>query len=248
MTLQPSNSGLIEYEFNNPATMDINKKYFNIPVPMLRDLHINSKRFFDDAFDVGLYLYSKTLKGSEEKRYKDSLHFFGMTQSNFRNGIVTAKQFLNRIPNKYPTTGIEKDMLFDYYKNDKSDFDIICLSAFLGIKSIIGKKPYDKTNKSLIHARMFGYTTAKELPAELTPLQEKYKLRYQMDKILTELEINWHLKILWNHNRGFYLSFDLSYDELAMLIEKSKQDSKIQQLKESKRKAIENAKHEFTTH
>jgi hypothetical protein len=228
--------------------MDNNKKYLNIPVHMLKDLHINSKRFFDDAFDVGFYLYSKTLTGSEEKRYKDSLHFFGITQSNFRDGITTAKQFLNRIPDKYPTTGIEKDMLFDYYKNQKSDFDIICLSAFLGIKSILGKKPYDKTNKALIHARMFGYVTAKELPAELTPLQKKYQIRWHMDKLLEELQINWHLKVLWNHNRGFYLSFDLSYDEMALLIEKDKQITKIQQLKELKKKAIQNAKAQITTH
>lgn len=224
------------------------KKYLNVPVPMLKDLHSNSKRFFDDAFDVGLYLYSKTLTGSEEKRYKDSLHFFGITQRNFKNGIVTAKQFLNRIPDKYPTIGIEKDMLFDYYKNDKSDFDIICLSAFLGIRSILGKKPYDKTNKSLIHARMFGYNTAKELPVELTPLQEKYKIRWHMDKLLEELQINWHLKVLWNHNRGFYLSFDLSFDEMAAIIEKDKQIFKIQQLKELKKKAIEGAKTKITTH
>lgn len=228
--------------------MDNNKKYLNIPVPMLKDLHINSKSFFSDTFDVGLYLYSKTLTGSEEKRYKDSLHFLGITQPNIKNGISNAKRVLCRMPEKYPTTGIEKDILFDYYKNEKSDFDIVCLSAFLGIRSILGKKPYDKTNKYLIHARMFGYVTAKELPAKLTPLQEKYKIRWHMDKVLTELQINWHLKVLWNHNRGFYLSFDLSFDEMALLIEKDKQSTKIQRLNELKRKAIEGAKVQLTTH
>jgi hypothetical protein len=222
--------------------MDNNKKFLNIPIPMLKELHTNSNSFFSNVFDVGIYRYSKTLTGSEEKRYRDALHFLGIIQGNIKNGISNAKQILNKIPGKYPTTGIEKEILFDYYKNDKSDFDIICLSAFLGIRSILGKKPYDKTNKSLIHAKMFGYVTANELPAKLTPLQEKYKARRQMDKVILELEINWHLKVLWNHNRGFYLSLDLLYDDLALIIEKDKQMIKIQQIKEMKRKAIEKVK------
>ena len=226
----------------------MDKKYLNFPVSMLKELHTDRNSFFSNVFDVGIYLYSKTLTGSDEKRYRDALGFLGITQSKSKNGLSTAKRILFNMPDKYPTTGIEKGMLFDYYKNEKSDFDIICLAAFLGIRSIIGKKPYDKTNKYLIHARMFGYTTAKELPVKLTPLQEKYKLRYQMDKVLTELQINWHLKVLWNHNRGFYLSFDLSFDEMALLIEKDKQSIKIQQLNELKRKAIENAKTQFTAH
>jgi len=228
--------------------MDTNKKYLNIPVPMLKELHTDSKKFLNDCFDVGIYLYSETLEGSEEKKYKDALNFLGITQKNYKRGITNAKNILSCMTGKYPLTGIEKDMLFDYYKNYKDDFEIVCLAAFLGIKSILGKKPYDKTNKAMIHARMFGYITANELPAKLTPIQEKYKLRYPMDKVISELELNWHLKTLWNHNRGFYLSFDLSYDELAVLIEKAKQETKFQQLKENKKKAIRRAKEQLTTH
>ena len=223
--------------------MGDDKKYLNIPVPMLKDLHINSKKFFDDVFDVGVYLQSKTLEGSEEKRYKDAKHFLGVTQGcKPHNAISNAKEILNRMPAKYPTTGIEKDMYFDYYKNYKDEFDIICLAAFFAIRSILGKKPYCKTNKDFIRARMFGYITAKELPTQLTLLQEKYKARRQMNNVLNELEINWHLKILCNHNRGFYLSFDLSYDDLALIIEKNKQITKIQQITKAKRKAIESTK------
>jgi hypothetical protein len=228
--------------------MEKNKKYLNIPVPMLKDLHTDSKTFLNNVFDVGIYLYSKTLKGSEEKCYRDALHFFGITQISVRNCIANAKEILCSMPGKYPLTGIETDILWDYYKNDKDDFDIVCLGAFLGIRSILGKKPYDKTNKALIHARMFGYSTMQEMPTELNSLQRKYKLRYHMDKVLRELEISWHLKILWNHNRGFYISFDLSFNELALIIEKRKQLSKIEQIKEMKRKAFENAKTQLTTH
>jgi len=223
--------------------MDNNKKYLNIPLPMLKDLHTRSKQFFDDIFDVGVFLQSKTLVGTDEKRYKDALHFLGVTQgSSVHNAVSNAKTILSRLPSKYPTTGIEKEMYFDYYKNYKDEFEIICLSAFLGSRSILGKKPYCKTNKNFIHARMFGYTTVKQMSAELTPIEKKYKTRRMMDKVLNELEMNWYLKILSNHQRGMIISFDLSYDELALIIEKQKQQTKIQQITEAKRKAIRNAK------
>ncbi|MFA5300198.1 MAG: hypothetical protein WC389_18580 [Lutibacter sp.] len=224
------------------------KRFLNIPVPMMKDLHINSKGFFSDVFDVGIYLYSKTLKGSEEKCYRDALKFLGITQGNIKTGISNAKRILCRMPEKYPIVGIEKNMLFDYYKNEKSDFDIICLGTFLGIRSILGTKQYCKTNKALIHARLFGYITAKELPAKLTPIEKKYQIRWHMDKVLIELQTNWFLKLISNHQRGMYISFDLSLDELAVKSEANKQLSKIKQFKETKRKAIENAKAQLTTH
>ena len=56
------------------------KKYLNIPVPMIKELHTNSNSFFSNVFDVGIYLKSKTLAGSEEKCYRDALKFLGITQ------------------------------------------------------------------------------------------------------------------------------------------------------------------------
>jgi hypothetical protein len=222
--------------------MDNNKKYLNIPVPMLKYLHSDSKKFFNDVFDVGIYGYSKTLSGPEEKRYKDALKFFGITQGYIPGAIKNAKDVLSGMPSKYPLTGIDMEMLFDYYENYKTEFELVCLSAFLAIRSVIGKKPYDKTNNAMIRSRMWGFVSPKEMPSNLTPLQIKYQARRQFKKVIDELEINWHLKTLWNHNRGFYVSFDLSYDQMALIIEKSKQEVKLQQLKEAKKKAIEGAK------
>lgn len=228
--------------------MNDNKKFLNIPVPMLKELHTNSKGFFQNAFDVGIYLYSKTLSGTEEKRYWDASKFLGITQANYKRSLNDAKNVLKKMPARFPTTGIEKEMLFDYYKNDKSDFDIACLGAFLGIKSIIGTKPFCKTNKAFIHARMFGYVTAKELPAKLTPIEEKYLIRWHMDKVLLELQMTWFLKMISNHQRGMYISFDISLDELAIKSEKIKQLTKIQIFKELKKEAIKNAKKQLPTH
>lgn len=224
------------------------KKFLNIPVPMLKYLHTNSKKFFNDVFDVGIFLYSKTLSGNEIKRFKDSAKFFHVILKGIDGSLMNSKRILNNLPDRYPVTGIEINMLWDYYKNEKSDFDIACLGAFLAVKSILGTKPYCKTNKALIHARMFGYSTVKELPLKLSGTEKKYQVRWHMDKILYELQENWFLKVFSDHQRGMYVSFDLSLTDLALKSEASKQKTKIQLFKEAKKKAIEEAKSQLTTH
>lgn len=220
---------------------------------MIAELYTNRNKFFNDVFDVGVYLYSKTLDGSEEKCYRDALKFFEVTQGcSVSSAIKNAKKVLYDLPTVYPVTGLEIDRYFDYYKKEKSEFEICCLGGFLGCKSIIGAKPLCKTNKNLIHARMFGYSTVKDLPEKLTPLQEKYKIRWHMDKLLMELQENWFLKVFSNHQRGMYISFDLSLKELAIKSEESKQRTKKQLFKEAKKKAIAEAKQHInstlTTH
>jgi len=213
---------------------------------MLKGLYENSDKFFNDVFDVGIYLYSKTLEGDEYKRYEDALKFLGITQGYVAGAIKNAKSILSNMPDKYPIAGIDKDMLFNYYRNAKTEFELICLAAFLGIKSIIGKKIYDKTNKIMIHARMFGYNSIKDLPKELTALQKKYQARRQIDKVITELQINWNLKVYWNHDRGIYISFDLPLKKLAETVEKNKRKAKIQELKEEKKQIRESFKKRTT--
>lgn len=217
--------------------MSNNKKYLNFPVGMLKNLYNNSESFFSDAFDVGIFLYSKTLSGGELARYKEALSYLGITQVNPKKGIETAKEILLSFPSNPPMTGIEKEMLFDYYKNHKEDYSLVCLGAFLGIKSIIGTKPYCKTNKRHIHARMFGYPSVSDIKFNLTPLEKKYQTRWHMDKVLLELQENWHLKCYSNHQRGMYISLDLNLKELAIISEKNKYKTKRQQLKAQKEKA-----------
>lgn len=218
--------------------MKTNGKFLNFPITLLRAEKFSP--LLNSIFDVGIYLcsISQSFKGSEERKYKQALDYLGIDQKNTNNHISNAMYLLEQIPENSPYTGIEKEMLFDNYKNHKSEFDQMCLRAFLAIKSILGKKEYVKTNKALIFARMFGYSAIKDIPAELTPLQEKYKTRWWMDKVLLELQLNWYLKSLWNHNRGFYLSFDKSIKELAIIIEDDKYITKKRKLQEEKRKAI----------
>jgi hypothetical protein len=60
-----------------------------------------------------------------------------------------------------------------------------------------------------------------------------------MDKLITDLELNWNLKTFSNHLRGMYVSYDLDYKEIARISEASKQSAKVKNLKALKKQALQ---------
>jgi hypothetical protein len=216
-----------------------NERYFNIPVQMLRQLQTDRLTFFNNAFDYGLYNIAKNLEGEMEKRYKDSIKFLGVKTGNFEKTVSNAERLSRLYPNNSPFVGIEKEIFFDFYKNSKTEFEICCLAAFLGLRSIVGTKTYCKTNKQHIHGRMFGYVSVKDIPDKLSSIEEKYKIRWHMDKLLTELERHWHLSLYSGHQRGIYVSFDLELADLVRTVEKHKHTKSLSEFRRLKRDYIQ---------
>ena len=142
--------------------------------------------------------------------------------------------------------------LIDYFKNEKSEFDIALLLAYMAIRSILGKKQYVKTNTKHITARMFGYSSHKAIPDELTPaikeLIQKYSSRHHMSKLLMQLKLNWHVVIYSRNTRGLYVGIGVSLDTLAMAGEKRKQKFKIELLKKAEKEAQQKALHFLKQH
>jgi hypothetical protein len=233
--------------------MSNDKRYFNIPVQMLKQLHTDKMGFLNNSFDVGVYNIAKGLEGDRKKRVKDAMDpkHLNVTTPDHEKCFLNGSHLANNYPSNSPIVGIEKEMYFDFYKNDKSDFDCSCLAAFLAIRSILGKKTDCKTNKQMIHARMFGYASIKDVPDRLTPEEAKYGKRWHMDKILLELQINWHLKIYSGHKkdrlRGMYVSFDLELPKLIEIAHKSKYMNKVAEFKKRKQAIIDKTELDFVT-
>ena len=108
---------------------------------------------------------------------------------------------------------------------------------------------------------MFGYTnkdellqntpvlTARNISKEVRAIRkkeieelEKYQKRYHIDKILTDLELQWGLKRYADHIRGMYISYSLSLETMAKICEQSKKKTQITGLKEAKKEAKRLAK------
>ena len=130
----------------------------------------------------------------------------------------------------------KKDMLFDFIENPK---DIDLFRAYIGIKSMIGRRNFISSNKPAILSRMIGckskasfeyYTTDKYNKDEnLLPTVEKYCKRYHMDKLLLTLAERKYIMFLSKEKVSvIYLSKYMEPEELSKLIKetKSKQDLK----------------------
>ena len=62
-----------------------------------------------------------------------------------------------------PLVSIKTGMMFDYYQNDKTDYEKALFAMYAGIRSIIGDKNFAATTGSMIKCRMFGAKNQNEL-------------------------------------------------------------------------------------
>lgn len=114
---------------------------------------------------------------------------------------------------------VKVNHLFTFRDEDKSIDDIFELCAYIGAKSIIGKKEYIKTNKEHLLARIFGFKKADKASKEMYHkiiLYEKYSKRYHFDNLKVQLE-NWGFYTYSQRTRGFYL-FDKNKISLEQLL------------------------------
>ena len=135
----------------------------NFPISFLEGAFENIKETIDSIMDYAVYKHSQNLDfGTELERMKSASSFFNINFGNIESSIEDAKKSMRTMNLKTPNVSINIDILWDYYKNPKNEFDIACFCAFCAIKSIIGNNEYAKTNKSLIIARMFGLSECEE--------------------------------------------------------------------------------------
>lgn len=83
-------------------------------------------------------------------------------------------------------------MIFDFYKNHKTEFEIVVFLAFAAIRSILQKQPYTKITNEYLIGRMSGNSGKGE---PVNPLLVKYTSRYRLDKIKNELQLSWGLTL-----------------------------------------------------
>jgi hypothetical protein len=198
--------------------MNTEEKYFNFPIPLLRPAHSNIKTVCQEIMDYAIYKRSRTLTGSPANRIKNLEKYFGITLGNASRSLENGKLLFDSIPDKTAMTGISKELLFDYYKNDKTDFEISLLLSFLAIKSILGKKSYCRITTDYLICRMAGYTSKIEME-EVPESLKKYLTRRKMDSLKMELKKSFGLKIYARFTRGWFVSFELTEEQLIREVE-----------------------------
>lgn len=132
----------------------------------------------------------------------------------------------------------KKGMLFDFRDKQKKDIDLF--RAYIGIKSMIGRRNFISSNKPAILSRMLGlkcksafefYTTDKyKKDKNLLPSVEKYSKRYHMDKLLLTLAERKYIMFLSKEKVSIiYLSKYMEPEELGSMIKQTKERQNIKQ-------------------
>ena len=196
----------------------MDKVFLNFPITLLRPAFNNMKRVCIDIIDYAVYRHSLTLQGNELKKVKDSAHYFDITLGNALESLKNGKDLYQSYKEKPVMTGISRDLLSKYLKNDKSDFEIALLLSFLAAKSILGKKSFCRVTSETLLCRMAGYASKSELK-ELTEPLKKYQTRYHLDSLKFELKKSFGLKIYGRYTRGFFISFELPEEQLIKEVE-----------------------------
>jgi hypothetical protein len=147
-----------------------------------------------------------------------------------------------------PFAGISKNKIFEFRDSEKTEFELVVFAAYLGIRSILGQKEFVRTNREMIKARMLGFCNhamLKENENEIPFHILKYTKRYHYERILEELELNWHLKIITQLRKGTFVGKgEMTYEELFSIAERSLKYEKREGLKELKAAALKTYKNQ----
>lgn len=133
---------------------------------------------------------------------------------------------------RLPTTGASKKTIVSFLNGRGAD-EFIYFLAFLGVKSIVGKKLYCHTNKDFILARANGDRVPVyeiidntlfdgEIREQILHKKLKpYKSRKRFDRIKKTLGSKYHVHFASpKGTRGFYVTTRLSEKELRTLLGK----------------------------
>lgn len=195
-------------------------KYFNFPICLIDGVFEDKMKVMNDIFDYSIYAKADTLTGSIKDRISAAFKYFGVN-GNHAQVAKNGKDLNTSIPQNSPKTSIKVELYFEFYKDEKTEFETATLCGLCAIRSILLFKPYCKLTDNYMLVRMAGKATVKEIEELPEPLR-KYTNRYHLDKIKKELRNNWKLKMYGKHTRGFYVSFDLELTDLILAAEKKR--------------------------
>ena len=175
--------------------------------------------------------------------YRSSCFFNFEKTINPKQILKIGSKVSSEIKPKEPMVSCKFDHLENFYKNEKDEYEKIQLVAFLAIKSILGNKPWVKTNKNHIVCRMIGYSSVKELPNKFSENEYKlfntYSHRYHIDKLIRKLELNWRLVVYGKNMKGMCIGLkdSITLEKLVFEAEKNREKNRIIDLKNLKRDA-----------
>ncbi len=220
-------------------------EYYNFPIQLINGFLDDSKKVL---IDISHYCIYRVFIDNFEKNsgsftgYQKACDDFGIEFKNVAAAYQNGKDLYEATIDKSPMVGMTSEMYWDYMTNEKSEFEKVLLLGDLAFKSILGAKSYIKLDNKYWFSRMNG-SVKSIVKEEISPKLQRYLNEYQTKKIKNQLIAGWGLASYSRYNRGFYVSYKMTLDDLAYhaeKIRKSTQDKKIKNdVKSAHEKALE---------
>lgn len=127
-------------------------------------------------------------------RIRSTADLFGISISVIDSVIAQYRKYSDESAKHTRWVSIKIGLLFEYMNQPKTEYQVLLLAAYMGVKAIIGNKPYARTTKSYILANMFGCMNETELQTlliengTLAELHKKYSSRKMFEKLNKELQ------------------------------------------------------------
>lgn len=208
--------------------------YFNYPIELLDGFMIDSNKVLSNILDYACYVEAEKQGYSDiEDKMNEVASILRVSFGSYERVYKDGKKLYKNSNRKSPKVGINASIYWDYHKNEKTDFEKVCLLGFLALKSILQQKAYCKVTNLFWWSRMDGKAKAVKDISELSKPIQKYANFYQARKIKTALLNEWGLVTYSHYTRGFYVSFKLNLDKLVLEAEKRRKSTKEKQYKQS---------------
>ncbi len=235
-------------------------RFMTFPVALLKDAFIDISKVCNNAINYAIY--SKALncaiyaKSETIDEIEEALTFYGLSLSKngtFENQYKRGKVLYDSFDGSAsPMVSVNKDILYHFREQPKTEFEIAVFCAFCAVRSIIGIDPYKKATNDFLIARMFGYRSVEEFKNLKTKpdywqkcFSTDGRIRHHLTNkiIIGELESNWGLKYYSSRSRGFYVSFKLDFEALVMQAERRKKKFKDKERSDAKNAVIKKVIH-----
>lgn len=198
----------------------------------------------DDIYSIGSYI-----EDNQDTEFQKAIMEFhavrqlkGVFNMKFNTGSIIDKgnKLIANLPDGDALITIKTDMMFDFYKNKKTAYEIDMFACYLGIRSILGKKEFCFTTRKMILCRMIGCKSSKDIKdatkiKELKKVYESYSIDYRMTKLLDNLVVNNFIsKIAVKALRRTYISTQFNMEELEQAIKSDLQNNSKKRIQKNK--------------
>ena len=208
-------------------------RYFNFPIVLLEGFLVDHKKCLVNIFDYAIYEYCQKY----DKDINEAAKYFGVKIGNPSRTVDNGMMLHDSIQSNLAMVGINKNLYFDFYSNQKKEFDKVVLLAYLAFKSIIGNKSHCKSYHNMVFARMDGKNKSIKDVGELSKELVRYYKRTQREKIYNLLQLDWSLVYYtFRGDHGFNVSFKLNFKSLMEKIEDKRDKNRIKKLKDAQNK------------